>query len=339
MAQAPQKALATQSTQQSVQAILEYRKSQLASIIGSDSRVERIIMSGMIAVAEMVGSGECDPVSIARAITQAAMLGIDLSAGLGEGWLIKHGNQCVLYPGYRSWQRAAQASGLDIVAGVVRDGDDFFLSKLPPKISHAPRLECDGDVIGAYAAAYRKASKGELPFSDELLHSVEWCSRKDLDAAHTQSKSPNSPAWSKWEDRMNRKLPLTRLVKDLPVDWTDRTAKKLIEVEEISERGGGYDTDFDAPGDVVAGGSLAPAPRPENAPQGKTQQLLSERKRKVAAHETRESDPVASDTTPEGEDYNYGPPPFDEPQHDLRTGEVYDRKSSATPVTGAKAGF
>ena len=152
MAQQPQTQISLRHTQTMVKTALDQRKKQLASILSSEPRAERLIMSGMIAVAEMRDAQMCDPVSIARAITQAAMLGIDLTAGLGEGFLIKYGNQCTLSPGYRCWQRAAQSAGYDVVFDVVREGDTFDFCQLPPTTTHAPKLDKQGDIIGAYAA-------------------------------------------------------------------------------------------------------------------------------------------------------------------------------------------
>ena len=274
MAQQPQKQTTLQLTQSTVKAILEKRKKQIASVLSSEPRAERLILSGMIAVAEMRDSQQCDPLSIARSIIQAAMLGIDLTAGLGEGWLIKYGNQCTLSPGYRCWQRAAQSAGYDIIFDVVRDGDEFDLKKIPPSITHKQNLDKKGEIIGGYAAAYKK---GTPAFTPELLHSVEWCSVDELEQAHAASKSPNSPAWANWASRMNRKLPLVRLVKDLPVDWTGRNAK-LIEVDRISNQGGGYDIDFDDSETITNGGCISHEPQPEDAKQEKTKALLEKRK-------------------------------------------------------------
>ena len=313
MAQSPQKQTAVQTVQRNVQSILQSRKALLAKLMQSDARAERLILSGLIAVAEMKDkegkpcADQCDPVSIARAITQAALLSIDLTAGLGEGWLIKYGDQCTLSPGYRSWQRAAQSAGYDLAFDCVREGDTFEITKLPPSIRHSYGIrqkEGRGAVIGAYAAAHKESK----------LIATEWCDLADLDAAHAASKSPLSPAWKNWEDRMQRKLPLVRLVKDLPIDWTGRNAK-LREVETIAERGGGLDTDFDTLDAVIEQSSLgAPVPQPEGAPQGQTAKLLDARRQRVTAVQpAHEPAPVA--VTPA------------EPPHDARTGEITGSES------------
>jgi phage RecT family recombinase len=273
MSQQPQTKIALQHTQTVVHAILEKRKKQIAQVLSSEPRAERLILSGMIAVAEMRDSAQCDPVSIARSVMQAAMLGIDLTAGLGEGWLIKYGNQCTLSPGYRCWQRAAQSAGYDVVFDVVREGDEFEIKKIPPSIMHKQKLDKKGEIIGAYAAAYKQGTPAMQP---SLLHSVEWCSKDELEQAHNASKSPNSPAWVNWGSRMNRKLPLVRIVKDLPVDWTGRNAK-LIEVERISNQGGGYDIDFDD-NDSIINGSITNEPQPEESRQTKTKELMEKRR-------------------------------------------------------------
>ena len=313
MAQAPQVQLALQDVQNRVRSILDQRKAQLVNLMQSDARAERLVISGLIAVAEMKDkegnpiAHQCDPVSIARSIVQSALLGIDLTAGLGEGWLIKYGNQCTLQPGYRSWQRAAQAQGFDVVFDTVREGDEFDISRIPPAISHKYGIRSKdgrGKVIGAYAAAYK----------DGKLLATEWCDLEDLEAAHVASKSPNSPAWKNWEDRMQRKLPLVRLVKDLPIDWTGRNAK-LREVDAIAERGGGYDVDFDIVDGVVSGAiTSGSVPQPEDAVQSSTAKLLAKRNAK---------EPSA----PTGTEFF-----AEEPPHDPVTGEVKESPRSEALV-------
>lgn len=295
MAQQPQAQASLQSVQQSVKAILDLRKKQLTAILSSTPRAERLIVSGLIAVAEMKDKDQqpiahlCDPVSIARAITQAALLEIDLTSGLGEGWLIKYGNQCTLSIGYRAWQRAAQSGGFDVAFDVVREGDQFEFKKFPAHLSHSPALDGNrGDIRGAYAVASK----------DGRIYSVEWCTPEDIEQARKSSKSANGPAWNNWEDRMARKLPLTRLVKDLPLDWTGRNGK-LREVDEIAERGGGYDVDFDDPTLVIEGGQKNALPAPEAAPQSKTQALLESRKPRVdPAHEQAPAQEPAKQEAP-----------------------------------------
>jgi recombinational DNA repair protein RecT len=285
---------------------LKKRIPQLKEILGTDQRVNRLLMSGMIAAAEMKDKNgvpcinQCDAMSVARSIMQAAMLGIDLTAGLGEGWLIKYGDQCTLSAGYRCWQRAAHAAGFDVVFDVVRDGDHFKMSALPLSVEFLPKPDKGGKIIGAFAAVYYRGRPAKTP---ELLYSVEWCSEDELQKQRDSSKSPDSPAWKRWEDRMHRKLPLVRAVKDLPIDWTGRT--KLLEVDALSESGGGYDTDFDAIDSVVDGGELARPPLPEDAKTTKTEKLLEERRRKV--------NPVTTEPEPEKVDaeHDYGPPPWD----------------------------
>jgi recombinational DNA repair protein RecT len=280
------------------------RRAQLASIVGSDRRVDRLITSGMIAAAEMRDKNgvpcvhQCEPMSIARSIMQAAMLGIDLTAGLGEGWLIKYGNQCTLSTGYRCWQRAAHNAGFDAVFDVVREGDHFKMSVLPLAVEFNPKPDRTGRIVGAFAAVYHQGRPSKTP---ELLYSVEWCSEDDLQAQRASSKAPDSPAWKRWEDRMHRKLPLVRAVKDLPIDWSGRSAK-LLETEAISEGGGGYDSDFDDVASVVDGGALDRPPQPEDSTASKTERLLEERRRR------KNQEPEHADGPREKAEEDYGPP-------------------------------
>lgn len=280
------------------------RREQLVSIVGSERRVERLITSGMIAAAEMRDSKgapcvhQCEPMSIARSIMQAAMLGIDLTSGLGEGWLIKYGAQCTLSPGYRCWQRAAHSAGFDVVFDVVREGDHFKMSVLPLAVEFNPKPDRSGRIVGAFAAVYRQGRPAKTP---ELLYTVEWCSEDELQAQRASSKAPDSPAWKRWEDRMHRKLPLVRAVKDLPIDWSGRNAK-LLETEAVSAEGGGYDSDFDDVSAIVDGGALDKPPQPEDAVSSKTERMLEERRRKP------NQEPVRAEKPAEQVEADYGPP-------------------------------
>lgn len=262
-----------QRLQVELSALLEKRKAQIVALCGNQ-QTARLVTSAMIAAAENERIAQCDPRSILRSIAQAAMLEIDLANGLGEGWLVPFKGKCTLMPGYRGWERRAQAEGFRILADVVYSGDRFKFSQVPKHVEHEPMLTgTRGDFLGAYAVAYREGSNeiydATWVYADEI--------KKSMDLALSRMDNPGASPWNTWPDRMRRKLAIARLCKDLP--FASPVAKKLIQVDADAERGGGFDPDLDDIDGIVDQGQL---PRNElaalPAAQSKTTELLEKRR-------------------------------------------------------------
>jgi len=217
---------------------LEARNEDIATVLGGHREAKRLVASAMICAAQSPQLRQCTPVSIARCVMQAAVLGLDLSSGLGEAHLVPFKNACTLIVGYRGWQRKASEIGYNVVSEPVFEGEAFNYTKVPLVLTHTPVLrESDrGELVGVYAAAFRGSE----------LYRAEWVTSEDIAKAQKMSKSP---AWQTWPNRMRRKLAISRLCRELSPQ-RGSGLEKLVQIDEASEAGGRPDPVIDRTVDI-----------------------------------------------------------------------------------------
>jgi recombination protein RecT len=150
--------------------------------------------------------------SLLDSVRQAATLRLEPTGILGEGYLIKYGNEAQFEPGYRGLMKLARRSAqIDTIdAHVVYDGDEFDIQYgTTPAIVHRPALKDRGNYLGAYAWA--RLTSGELV--------IEYMPVAEIELVRKVSRNgtgDNSP-WVKWWDQMAVKTVLKRLMKRLPL--------------------------------------------------------------------------------------------------------------------------
>ena len=241
----------------------------LALVGGSEKEAERLINSALIAAAENASLLDCDPRSIKRSVLQAAMIGADLTAGRGHGWLIPRKNrrkgitECSFQDGYRLWMDKIVEAGYQPTCGEIRENDVWSYQKAPLQFTHEQdpfaTQEARGDFKGAYCAVYRI-----MPSGERVLVDVELLGMEELDKSREGARKRNygkeSPAWQDWGDRMYFRLPIKRVAKRL--DLSDHHGlQKLLEVSAVAEATT-LDADFDEVGDadVAPSGALSDGP-------------------------------------------------------------------------------
>lgn len=181
-----------------------------------------------VAVAAIKGSPEliaADRESLYNSIVRCAQDG--LMPDSKEAALVIYrvkGKDVVRYmPMIGGYRRIAAKHGIVIVADVVREGDEFDYSKVPPRLTHkpAPLGKERGEIIGAYAVAYR---------GDRLVAAPEVMEPEEIEKVRAVSRTATSEygPWVNWWDRMAAKTVARRLFGQLPLAEIDEQTSRVI---------------------------------------------------------------------------------------------------------------
>ncbi len=194
-------------------AFLDARIGQIGQWVRQGVRPEALVRFTLMDMANPKNPKlrECSPQSIYLGLLACAVTGLEPGALKGEAYLVPFAGEATFIPGWKGLVKQARRSRevVGITANVVREADTFDLDLgTSNTIIHKPARGDRGDVIGAYAVA-------------TLLHGqreIEWMDREDLDAIEKVATSRGkSPAWKDWPDQMQRKSPIRRLCKRLPL--------------------------------------------------------------------------------------------------------------------------
>lgn len=163
---------------------------------------------------------ECDPISIARAVVEAAQAGLEPTGSLGGAYLVPFFNsktgrkEAQLIIGYTGLVKLARRSGeiARVEARIVREQDEFdFGYGLQPYLTHRPALGVPEDqqnpMVLAYAVAHFRS--GETQF--DVMTAAE------ILAIKARSKAKDSGPWVTDEAEMWKKTVLRRLSKLMPL--------------------------------------------------------------------------------------------------------------------------
>lgn len=181
-----------------------------------------------VAVAAIKGAPElitADRESLYNSIVRCAQDG--LMPDSKEAALVIYkvkGRDVVRYmPMIGGYRKIAAKHGITIVADVVRAGDQFDYSKVPPALTHkpAPLGQERGEIVGAYAVAYRD---GRLVAAPEVMEPDEI---EKVRAVSRAAKSEYGP-WVNWWDRMAAKTVARRLFGQLPLADVDDQTRSVI---------------------------------------------------------------------------------------------------------------
>lgn len=155
---------------------------------------------------------KCTVESFYRSVIEAANYGYALDGK--NAYPIPYGNEITCSFDYKALVTAARRAGSirDARMQVVHKNDEFDWYEENGSIKYRFRIAEDeanrGDIRGAYAVVI-------LPDGTTRF---EYMSRKELDKVRKASKSPDSPAWVNWPDRMFGKAVLKRALQGLDLD-------------------------------------------------------------------------------------------------------------------------
>lgn len=176
---------------------------------------------------------ECDPVTIARSVVEAAQLGLEPTGAIGGAHLVPFRNnktgkkEAQLIIDYRGYVQLARRSGevSKVWARIVRERDEFGVEAgTDDRLTHRPYLgiEDPGNITHVYAViAYRDGSQ-----------QFDWDTRAWVDTIRKRSKASDSGPWVTDYAEMAKKSILRRLMKTAPLAVE---ARRAIEFEEQTE--------------------------------------------------------------------------------------------------------
>lgn len=211
-------------------------------------RMIRVVTSAVSRTPDLM---ECTARSIVLATAQACACGLEPNTPLKLGYLVPFKNkasgkkEAQFIPGYAGLIRLAIQSGevQKIFGRVVYQKDTFQIEYgTDDRIHHVPFLDGDaGSVIGAYAVAELK--NGAKQF--------EFMTLAQLNRIRDRSQAAKEGPWVTDEAEMQRKTPIRRLCKFLPL--SEEKLLRALEHQIAAEKGTGPDfSDFiDATGELA----------------------------------------------------------------------------------------
>ena len=222
--------MSRENTLQSVNETVASWRDEMLGFLPTDLNIDSYMKSVSTALINNIDIFiECTPESIKRACIKAANDGLRPDGK--EGALVKYWNKDAPVPGSNTkganeaqWmpmvfgirKKAREKDGIIIKAMVVHKADDFeWYEGDDGRIEHKPApLDVDaGEVIGSYSIFMKE--------DGTILHR-EVMRKKDIESVRAASKSPNSPAWSKWFGEMAKKAAVNRGAKSVPMSDSTR---------------------------------------------------------------------------------------------------------------------
>lgn len=217
-----------------VQDLLRRNKNQLEAALPKHLDADRMIRVVLTALTTQPLLQQCDIPSIAKAVIEAAQLGLEPDGVLGYAYLIPFRNKkrgCLeakMMVGYRGYlalaRRSGQLKSLDV--DVICEKDKFEYQKgSDPRLTHVPPLAGNrGKVLGAYACA--RLTDGGIQFEVLPLEKIE-----EIKAS---SQAADTGPWHTHFDAMAKKTAIRALAKYLPLSVE---FQRVAIREEYAEQG------------------------------------------------------------------------------------------------------
>lgn len=253
------------------QDFLKARMDQIGRWVTQGVRPEALVRFVLMDLSTNEKLRQSTPESVYLALLACAVTGLEPGALKGEAYLVPFSTKGVLraqfMPGWRGLVKQARRSRevLGIVANVVRERDTFDMDLgTSNSLTHKPAMSGGrGDVVGAYAIAQMTGGHREIEFMDI----------DDLAAVEKMATARGaSDAWRNWPDQMQRKTPLRRLAKRLPLG-ADYYVGLALEQAASDGRDQKEVLDVMGPESTPADGNAPPAPSddlPDNIHQDPT---------------------------------------------------------------------
>jgi recombination protein RecT len=232
----------SQSPINTIRALLERSKTQIAMALPKHLNADRIIRVAMTSIQRTPQLLECDPISLVAAVIQSSQLGLEPDGILGHAYLVPFRNtkknrmEVQFIPGYKGLIDLARRSGQvnRISAHVVYENETFTMEYGTKEIlEHKPLPPSQrGDRKGVYAVAI---------LNDGSAH-FEWLWDEEIEAVKRQSKAASFGPWKTHEDEMVRKTAIRRLVKYLPLSVE---LAKAAAIDELADAGVSTEELFD----------------------------------------------------------------------------------------------
>lgn len=217
-----------------LRAELANRSQQYETLLPKGYRPERLITGAMLAVSRNPDLLKCSPVSVAVALGQVALLGLDVGT---TAHLVPFGNTCTFVADYKGYiELMCQAGARKVEAYVVREGDKFeWEHGTAPFLRHQP-LSSTKPITHAYALVWGRR---------DVVPQFEVMAASEIDTIRqAKSKSWKGGPLTEW---YARKTVIRRIAKYVPKN------AKLAALLQAEEGDGGELVD--QPGSVKVDGT------------------------------------------------------------------------------------
>lgn len=205
---------------------LEKSKVSLGQMLPKHLPADRMVKIAWMSVERNPALLACRPVSLLRAVFQAAELGLEPGL-MGEVYLVPFKDEVQAIVGYQGLLSLARRSGdvVNVEARVVYERDEFHVEYgLEPKLVHRPYM---GDEESPFARVYAVATlKGGGKQFDVM-------SKAQIERIRARSRAANSGPWVTDYDEMAKKTVLRRLCKLLP--RTPELARAIAHDDAVSD--------------------------------------------------------------------------------------------------------
>ncbi|MCH8136903.1 MAG: recombinase RecT, partial [Proteobacteria bacterium] len=210
--------LAIKQNTDTVRAVLERMKPQLALALPKHLTPDRLLRVTMTAIQNNPKLLDCDRTSLFAAVMTSAQLGLEPDGVLGQAYLVPYAGKVQFIPGYKGYLQLARQSGeiSTIQAHEVCANDQFdYAYGLNERLDHVPADGDRGEITHFYA--YAKYKDGG--------HIFEVMTRADVDAVRDnaqaykafKAKKIKSTPWVDHYIQMGRKTAIRRLANYLPL--------------------------------------------------------------------------------------------------------------------------
>lgn len=199
---------------------------------------QRIVQIAATFIARDEKLRACDAGSVIAAVMQLAILGLNPTPQLAEGYLIPYGGSCTIQIGYRGWIAQYHRSRIvkNVSAGVVRIGDTFeYELGLEPKLRHVPVTDI-GDGAGdnvAHVYAIVHFTNGSSNFVVLTKKQIE----------KLKARGVGGPAWRNDYESMAMAKALKQLRRFIPsegsIDAAYASDERVFTADALSDDGNG----------------------------------------------------------------------------------------------------
>ncbi len=228
------------NTENIVGTLLRYEE-QISNALpkaAGDLNARRIIQIAATIIARDEKLRACDAGSVIAAVMQLAILGLNPTPQLAEGYLIPYGKDCTIQIGYRGWIAQYHRSRIvkNVTAGVVRSGDTFeYELGLEPRLRHVPITDiADGggsNVTHVYAVVHLVNGGSSFVV----------LTKKQID--QLKARGAAGPAWKRDYESMAMAKALKQLRRFIPSDSSIDAAyasdEHVFTADALSDDGNG----------------------------------------------------------------------------------------------------
>lgn len=215
-----------------VAVMMEKNWPTIKNVVPKHLTPERLARIAYTAIVRNPKLAACQPMSLANAVIEASMLGLEIGGPLGMAHLVPFKDQVVFIPGYKGLMDLAYRSGKvsHFSAHPVYENDHFvYQYGISPKLEHRPSESERGPLKYAYAIC--KFNDGGFDFEVVNRADIAATKKKSSGAQWGGKDCPwnNEDEWTMWV-----KTAIRRLAKRIP---QSPDMQRAVAADELAEAG------------------------------------------------------------------------------------------------------